>query len=130
MKFRFLLWLLGLLMAFASWRNPAFRQHLSDKDLTFELFTLDDKVARHFVVKDQRVRSRSGRASEAAFGIAFKDPASALATLTATNKQLAFMQGIQRRDVQVKGNPLLLIWFQGLLKHLFTGKSAPSTKAL
>lgn len=127
MKLRFLLWLLGLLMAFASWRNPAFRQHLSDKDLTFEFFTLDDKVARHFVVKDQRVRSCSGRASAAAFGIAFKDAASALTTLTAANKQLAFMQGIQSREVQIKGNPLLLIWFQGLIKLLFARKSAKST---
>jgi hypothetical protein len=116
-------------MAFAGWRNPAFRQHLSGKDLTFELFTLDDKVARHFVVKDQRVRSRSGRASDAAFGLAFKDATSALETLTAANKQLAFMQGIQSRELQVKGNPLLLIWFQGLIKHLFARKSAKSTKA-
>lgn len=76
MTFRLLLWLPGLLMAFASRRHPAFRQHVSDKDLTFELFTLDDKVARHFVVKDLRVSSCSGRASQAAFGLAFKDAAS------------------------------------------------------
>lgn len=37
MKFRFLLWMLGLLMARASRNNPAFQQQLAGKDLTFQL---------------------------------------------------------------------------------------------
>ena len=35
MKFRFLLWAMGLLMARASRNNPAFKQQLKDKDLVF-----------------------------------------------------------------------------------------------
>lgn len=73
MKFRFLLWMMGLLMAKASRKNPAFQQQLGDKDLVFQLQTLDGKVARHFVVKDQRITSKSGVVAEPAFAIAFKD---------------------------------------------------------
>jgi hypothetical protein len=60
MKFRLLLWVLGLMMGKASRTNPALQQQLGDKDLAFQLQTLDGKVARHFIVKDQRITSRSG----------------------------------------------------------------------
>jgi hypothetical protein len=33
-------------------------------------------------------------------------------------KQLAFMTGIQDKSIQIKGNPALVIWFQGLTKYL------------
>ncbi|MBN2994262.1 helicase, partial [Pseudomonas cedrina subsp. fulgida] len=41
MKFRLLLWVLGLMMGKASRTNPAFQQQLGDKDLAFQLQTLD-----------------------------------------------------------------------------------------
>ena len=118
MKFRFLLWMLGLLMRKASRTNPAFQQQLADKDLVFQMQTLDGKVARHFVVKDQRITSKSGLYAEPAFAIAFKDAAYGFATMQAKNKQLAFMTGIQDKSIQIKGNPALVMWFQGLTKYL------------
>ena len=108
MKFRFLLWMLGFLLGKASRTNPAFQQQLGDKDLVFQLQTLDGKVARHFRVKDQRISSQSGVHAEPAFAIAFKDAAYGFATMQAKNKQLAFMTGIQDKSIQIKGNPCLL----------------------
>ncbi|RMR19061.1 hypothetical protein ALP90_04084 [Pseudomonas amygdali pv. ulmi] len=124
MKFRFLLWMLGLLMARASRNNPAFQQQLAGKDLTFQLQTADGKIARHFVVHDQRIRSASGVVAEPAFAISFRDAAFGFDTLQAKNKQLAFMKGIQDKDIQIKGNPALVIWFQGLVKYLKPKKKA------
>ena len=118
MKFRFLLWMLGRLMAKASRTNAEFQQQLEGKDLAFQLQTLDGKVARHFIVKDQRITSRSGVHPEPAFAIAFKDAAYGFATMQAKNKQLAFMTGIQDKSIQIKGNPALVMWFQGLTKYL------------
>lgn len=127
MKFRFLLWMLGLLMGKASRTNPAFQQQLGDKDLVFQLQTLDGKVARYFVVKDQRITSKSGVVAEPAFAIAFKDAAFGFATMQAKNKQLAFMQGIQDKSIQLKGNPALVMWFQGLMKYLKPRKAKPKS---
>lgn len=124
MKFRFLLWAMGLLMAKASRKNPAFQQQLADKDLVFQLQTLDGKVARHFIVKDMRISSQAGTHPQPAFAIAFKDAAFGFATLQAKNKQLAFMTGIQDKSIQIKGNPALVIWFQGLMKYLKPKKKA------
>jgi len=118
MKFRFLLWMLGRLLTKASRDNPDFQQQLGDKDLSFQLHTLDGKVARHFIVKDQRVSSVSGPAPDPAFSLGFKDAAFGYATMTAKNKQLAFMQGIQDKNIQIQGNPALVMWFQGLTKYL------------
>ncbi|CAM3457189.1 helicase [Pseudomonas floridensis] len=118
MKFRFLLWMLGLLMGRASRSNPAFQQQLAGKDLTFQLQTADGKVARHFIVRDQRISSLKGLVAEPAFAISFRDAAFGFETLQAKNKQLAFMKGIQDKDIQIKGNPALVIWFQGLTKYL------------
>lgn len=118
MKFRLLLWMLGLLMARASRKNPAFQQQLAGKDLTFQLQTTDGTVARHFIIAGQRISSRSGAVPEPAFAICFKDAAFGFDTLQAKNKQLAFMKGIQDKDIQIKGNPALVIWFQGLMKYL------------
>ncbi|AEF20265.1 hypothetical protein [Pseudomonas fulva] len=129
MKFRFLLWMLGRLMAKASRDNPAFRQQLEGRDLVFQLHTLDGKIARHFIVENQRITSKRGAASAPAFAIGFKDAAYGYATLTAQNKQLAFMQGIQNKDIQIQGNPALVIWFQGLTKYLRPKKRSADKKA-
>lgn len=129
MKFRFLLWMLGRLMAKASRDNPAFQQQLVDRDMVFQLHTLDGKVARHFIVKDQRITSKRGPASAPAFALGFKDAAYGFATMSAKNKQLAFMQGIQNKDIQIQGNPALVIWFQGLSKYLMPKKPDAVKKA-
>ena len=129
MKFRFLLWMLGRLMAKASRDNADFQQQLAGKDLVFQLHTLDGKIARHFIVRDQRVVSKRGVTSAPAFAIGFKDGAYGFATMSAKNKQLAFMQGIQNKDIQIQGNPALVIWFQGLTKHLVPKKKAVEKKA-
>lgn len=122
MKFRFLLWMLGRLMAKASRINAEFQQQLEGKELVFQLHTLDGKVARHYRIKDKRVTSHTGAAREPAFAIGFKDAVYGFATMNAKNKQLAFMQGIQNKEIQIQGNPALVIWFQGLLKHVVPKK--------
>ena len=128
MKFRFLLWMLGRLMAKASRENPKFQEQLAGKDLVFQLHTLDGKIARHFIVKDQRISSKRGTVSAPAFALGFKDGAYGFATMSAKNKQLAFMQGIQNKDIQIQGNPALVVWFQGLTKYLMPKKKKPAEK--
>lgn len=129
MKLRFLLWALGRMMAKASRSNSAFQQQLAGKDLTFMLHTLDGKVARHFVVANNRVESRAGVAQDPAFSIGFKDAAFGFATLQAKNKQLAFMQGIQDKNIQIQGDTKLVMWFQGLMKYLTPKKPKSPAQA-
>ncbi len=127
MKFRLLLWILGRMMTKASKTNPAFQQQLEGKDLTFMLHTLDGKVARHFVIKNNRLSSHSGVAEEPAFALGFKDAEFGYNTMQAKNKQLAFMQGIQDKNIQIQGDTKLVMWFQGLMKYLMPRKPKAKT---
>ncbi len=86
-------------------RKPAFQKQLEGKDLVFQLHTLDSKVARHYIVKDLKVSARRGTHPSPAFALGFKDGAYGFATMTSKNPQLAFMQGIQNKDIQIQGNP-------------------------
>lgn len=118
MKFRILLWLLGRMLSKASASNPELQKQLADKDLAFSLLTLDGKVARSFRVGSQRISSSGGRVKNPAFVLGFRDAAYAYQVMTAKNKQLAFMQGIQDKHIRIEGDPALVIWFQGLFKHI------------
>ena len=73
--------------------------------------------------KNNRLESRSGVAQEPTFSIGFKDAAFGFATMNAKNKQLAFMQGIQDKNIQIQGNTAMVMWFQGLMKYLMPKKS-------
>ncbi len=128
MKFRFLLWMMGRMLAKASKTNPAMQKQLEGQDMVFMLHTLDGKVARHFVVKNLRITSHGGSHPQPAFSLGFRDSAYGFATMTAKNKQLAFMQGVQNKDIQIQGNPGLVLWFQGLTKYLAPKKKDSASK--
>ena len=118
MRFRLLLWLLGMALARASRRNAAFREQLQGRTLVFLLQTRDGRIARHYRVENLGVRSTAGSIAHPDFSIDFRDAAYGFATLTAPNKQLAFMQGVQNKDIRIHGNPALVLWFQGLVQLL------------
>ena len=122
MKFRVLLWALGLLMGRASKNNPKFREQLEGKDLSFQL-TSKDGVARHYIVHDNSVKSGKGKVDEPAFELAFSSSQKGFETLTATNAQLAFMTGIQNGDIKISGNPGLVMWFQKLVSVMMKKKN-------
>jgi hypothetical protein len=63
---------------------------------------------------------RAFHTAEPAFAIAFKDAAYGFATMQAK-------QGIQDKSIQIKGNPALVIWFQGLTKYLKPRKERAAT---
>lgn len=126
MKFRLLLWLLGRMLRKASAINPELQKQLEGKELGFSLLTLDGKVARSFRVSNQRITSSSGRIDDPAFTLGFRDAAYAYQVMTAKNKQLAFMQGIQDKHIKVEGNAALVMWFQGLFKYAMPKKKKNS----
>ncbi|WP_211233598.1 helicase [Zooshikella ganghwensis] len=116
-KLKLLLWVMGLLMGRASKRNEKLRKKLDDKQLTVQFQTDDQRVARHFIIENQKILSRSGVADQHDFAISFKDAGTGLAVLTAKNSQLAFMQAIQEKQLIVTGDLSQVMWFQGIAKY-------------
>lgn len=117
MKFRMLLWALGLMMKKASKNNPDFQKQLTGKDFAFQIQTQDGNMARHFIVKDDRVKSKGGAAKDPAFTISFKDAETGMSIMTAKDKN-AFMKGIQEKAIKIDGDLSLVMWFQSIVKHV------------
>jgi hypothetical protein len=117
MKFRMLLWALGLMMKKASKNNPDFIKQLVGKDFSFQIQTQDGQIVRHFVVKDERIKSKSGSATDPAFSISFKDAETGLYIMTAKDKN-AFMKGNQEKDIKIAGDLSLVMWLQSIVKHI------------
>ena len=116
MKFRFLLWALGFLMKRAQRKSEEFRKSLEGQDITFQI-TSQDGVARQYTVANQAVTTRSGKVSEPAFELSFKDAGTGFTIMTAKEAELAFMKGIQDKDITITGDYTKLMWFQEAMKY-------------
>lgn len=128
MKFRFLLWMIARMLIKASKVNPQLQQQLVDKKLSFSLQTMDGKVARSFHVQNERITSHSGTTESPVFTMSFRDAGFGYSVMTAKNKQLAFMQGIQNKDIKITGDTAQVLWFQGLFKYAMPKKKKSTTK--
>lgn len=126
MRFKILLWLLGFVMEQASKNNARFQRKIKTQKFTLQIGCADG-YARHFVIQDQKVMSYPGKASEPiylgpghepAFTITFDSAATGFKTLSAKDKQLAMISGLQDKRIKIDGNPLYLMWFQSLGKLL------------
>ena len=124
MRFKIVLWFLGLALEKAAKNNLKFQKKLEGKNLTLEISS-EDGTARHYIFKDKNVMSYPGRASNPTFlakahepdiTIRFKDAKIGFKTFTTKNKQLAMIGGIQKKDINIEGNPLFLSWFQSLAR--------------
>lgn len=116
-KFRLLLWALGLMMKKGAKNNPDFQKQLEGKDFAFQIQTQDGGIVRHYVIKDQKVKSKGRAHAEPAFTISFKDAETGLGIMTAKDKN-AFMKGIQDKNIVISGDFSLVMWFQGIVKYL------------
>ena len=96
--------------------------------MTFEISS-DDGVCRAFTVKNQKVTNRSGKAQEPEFCLRFKSSKEGFEALTAKNPQVAFMKGIQDKSIRVEGNPMSLMWFQGIVGLALPRKKKKKKKA-
>jgi hypothetical protein len=126
MRFKIVLWILGFMLERASKNNPRFKQKLKDQELTLEI-GCEGGYARHFIIQDQKVMSYPGKASapvflsrvhEPSLAITFDSAATGYQSLTAKDKQLAMISGLQNKRIAIEGNPLFLTWFQSLIKYL------------
>lgn len=121
MKFNLLLWVFGQLMKKASKSNEAFKKQLVGKDVVVQIQTGDTQKGRHFIFKDEKIKSKKGLQDKPSLGLVFKDAETALAVMTSKDKN-AFMKAVQEKDLVVKGDFSLLMWLMGLVKCMKSKK--------
>ena len=91
------------------------------RDLAFQISS-QEGATRHYIIKGGQVKSRSGGIDNKSFEITFKNSEIGFKTLTAKNAQLAFMKGIQDKDIVITGDFSKVMWFQGIMKYLVPKK--------
>ncbi len=113
MAFRLFLSALGLVFTAASRWSEAFRRQLT-RDLVIELRS-DDGVARHFVFRDRRATSQSGRATSPDCAIRFATAAQGFRALSAHDGPHRLLAGMIEGTIAIEGRTTLMPWFQGLV---------------
>jgi len=128
---RVLLWGLGHGLALASRVSAPIRSQIT-RSLTVEI-SADDGVARHwtFDAQRRRVSSAPGRAGAPDFAVRFTSSRRALRALTSSRAVDRIMGGLSHGAVRLEGNPLTLLWFDGLAGRLVrAGRAGSSRRAL
>lgn len=120
-KFKFLLWAISKLLRKAAKSNPACSSYISGKDLTFQIRTLSG-IGRYFVIKNGNISSSSGLAKNPKFTMTFRDAARGFSILSAKDSKDAFLTALHQEDLNISGDFLEVMWFQGLTEYLKPAK--------
>jgi hypothetical protein len=116
-KFKLLLWLLTKLLQRAINSQPACAKYVDGKHLVFQIRTRDG-AGRHFTIENRKVRSATGLNPKAKFTLSFSNAASGFSVLSAKNGKEAFLNALHDQELDISGDFIEVIWFQGLAEYL------------
>ena len=117
MKFWFLLLVLGWRMRWLANNNDAFKEKLEEKDTVLQFRTESGKVARYFVIRDQKVKPCGGIHPKPNMCMSFKDAQYAFKAIMNVKKdKMAIMKGMGTKEIVVTGEAQEMMWFMGLVK--------------
>ena len=116
-KFKLLLWLLSRLLQRAINSQPACAKYVDGKHLVFQIRTRDG-AGRHFTIENRKVRSATGLNPAAKFTLSFSNAASGFSVLSAKNGKEAFLNALHDQELDISGDFIEVIWFQGLAEYL------------
>jgi hypothetical protein len=122
LKFKFLLWALTKLLQRAARNNPAFARYIEGKALAFQIQTADG-TGRHFSIDDGKVSSRSGLTAVPKFTMTFESPQAGYAVLSSKEGTDALLSALRDGALDIRGDFVEVLWFQGLTTRLQAGKS-------
>lgn len=116
-KFKLLLWLLPKLLQRAINTQPACARYVQGKQLLFQIRTRGG-AGRFFTIADYKVRSTAGLHPAPQFTLSFRDAARGFSILSAKNGKEAFLNALHDQDLDISGDFVEVMWFQGLTEFL------------
>ena len=120
-KFKLLLWLLTRLLQRAINSQPACAEYVKGKNLVFQIQTRSG-TGRHFSIRNKQVSSSAGPHQAAQFTLTFRDAGKGFAILSAKNGKEAFLNALHEKDLDISGDFIEVMWFQGLTEFLQPAK--------
>lgn len=124
MKFWFLLLVLGWRMRWLAKNDDAFRGKLENKNTILQFRTENGKVARYFIIQNERVKPCAGLHPKPDMCMTFKNAEYAYNTImNVKTDKMAFMKGMGTKDIVVTGEAQEMMWFMSLIRFLPPKKS-------
>jgi hypothetical protein len=117
LKVTFLLWMLAKLIRRAIRNDPKAAAYVAGKNLTFQIRTKGG-IGRHYRISKGTITSTAGGTRDAAFTMTFSSPAAGFRIRSAKDSQDAFLQGLHDRELDLSGDFVEVMWFQGLTDFL------------
>ena len=111
MKFKLILFSLGLIFRFARWRSAAFRERLGERDLTVVLRTEDGLIGRTYKFSGGRVSSKAGVDPDADMALVFKTAEIGARLLTPPIDQLEQIEAMKNFLFHPEGPDEAAGWF-------------------
>lgn len=120
-KFKLLLWLLTRLLQRAINSQPACAEYVKGKNLIFQIRTRSG-AGRNFSIHNQQVSSSAGLHPAAQFTLTFRDASKGFTILAAKNGKEAFLNALHEKELNISGDFIEVMWFQGLTEFLQPAK--------
>lgn len=122
LKFRFLLWAITKLLQRAARRNPACARYIQGKALEFQIQTASG-VGRHFRIAEGKVSSTTRLTQSPSFTMTFRNADAGYAVLSSKEGTDAFLSALRDKKLEIRGDFVQVLWFQGLTAYLQPGKA-------
>ena len=116
LRFRILLWSIGVLLWVASRSSRRVQAQLS-RDMDFSVGS-DDGVWRTYRFADRRITSHSGAREDALMTLSFKNGKTGFRILLASNTIDQLVYGLGTGDAVCKGEAAHVLWFYELIMGL------------
>ena len=116
MKFSLILWVLARKLKSRIKKDPAFKEHIKEKNFTLVMKTADGSRGRSFKFSNGEVISEAG-VVEGNVSFVWCDAATAAATMTSKDPN-ANMNALKEGKLKLEGDGALALWFVGTAKKL------------
>lgn len=117
LKFKFLLWALTKLLQRSVKRSPACARYVERKELVFQIQT-QGGIGRHFRIHGGEITSKAGLTINPQFTMTFRDADKGFSILSAKDSKGAFLAALHDEDLNLSGDFVEVMWFQGLTEFL------------
>lgn len=106
---------------------PAVRERMAQHNAVVQFRLKDNSIARYFMFKDGKVRSRAGLHPNPDVALVFRDLAAALIFLRPPQRQSEILHVAKQFRVQMHGRDELVVWFSQLVNLAMTARIKSGT---
>ena len=124
MLFRFVLWVVGLLLAVASRTSARLRKQLT-RDMSVAIGSRDG-VSRSYVFRNRRVSSHAGLEPDAHCTLLFQTATEGTRIFLAPDCLAQVVNGLALKEIELKGDPTSILWFYEMVMAFVPGFVQPS----